>query len=421
MPLYDLSRMARSALRRTPSATLAREDPRGMNALPNEPRLMHIPERLQRVSNVALALAITVATTAGLAAWNHGRGPHHHSAPAAAFVVVGLAGISLAWRRRYPRLVLAAVVVAVFVNCLIFDSPRVTTVALFVALVSVATRRPLAETLVGAGIAFLAIVLGSLIGGRAITWELVGSSFVSVAALTAISLLIGTRRAYYHQLRARARDLERERELLAERAVADERVRIARELHDAVAHHVSLLVVQAGAIRESLPRDAPQRGVADSMAATGRQALGEMRNMLGLLRTGDGAPEREPQPGVADIRTLLDQTRAAGVDVDLTIQGDERELPVGVDLSAYRIVQESLTNVVRHAGPAHASVVLRYQPDALELTVTDDGKATNGDGGGHGIVGMRERAALFGGELFAGPATGGGWRVHAVLPLGEPR
>ena len=238
----------------------------------------------------------------------------------------------------------------------------------------------------------------------------------------AIALLIASRRAYFDQLRARARDLERERELLAERAVADERVRIARELHDAVAHHVSLLVVQAGAIRESLPPGAPQRGVADSMAATGRQALREMRNMLGLLRTGDGgAAEREPQPGVGDLRALLDQTRAAGVQVDYSVEGEERELPVGVDLSAYRIVQESLTNVVRHAGPARASVRLRYLRDSLELTVSDDGQGrSNGDGGGHGIVGMRERAALFGGELEAGPAPGGGWTVHALLPL-EPR
>src|SRR5436305_6955734 len=138
----------------------------------------------------------------------------------------------------------------------------------------------------------------------------------------AIALLIASRRAYFDQLRARARDLERERELLADRAVADERVRITRELHDAVAHHVSLLVVQAGAIRESLPPDAPQPGVADSMAAPRRQALSEMRNMLGLLRTGNGAsaePEHEPQPGLAQLRALVGQTATAGVDVDLRV------------------------------------------------------------------------------------------------------
>src|SRR5205085_7618240 len=135
---------------------------------------------------------------------------------------------------------------------------------------------------------YVAIVAGAAIGGGTIDGRFLGSQAVLVMGITALGLFIGTRRAYHDQLRARARDLERERELLAERAVADERVRIARELHDAVAHHVSLLVVQAGAIRESLPPDAPQRGVADSMAATGRQALSEMRNMLGLLPTGNG-------------------------------------------------------------------------------------------------------------------------------------
>ena len=320
---------------------------------------------------------------------------------------------------------MACVATAALLRGAVPGMPQATSLPLAIGLISFAARRPFREALAAALAAFGALVLADVLAGTNLVVTGVASRLLFSVGLTALGLFIGARRAYGHQLRERARDLERERELLAERAVDEERVRIARELHDAIAHHVSLLVVQAGAIRESLPPDSSTRKLADSMAATGRQALDEMRSMLGVLRTsGQGAVvERAPQPGMADIQALVEQTRMAQVHADLVVEGAERRLPVGIGLSAYRIVQESLTNVVKHAGPATARVIVRYLPDALELEITDDGHGSpagsvNGQPG-HGILGMRERAGLYGGELYAGPGLDHGWRVRAVLPL-EP-
>lgn len=241
---------------------------------------------------------------------------------------------------------------------------------------------------------------------------------VSRAALVAMAGAVGLWRA------ERLDRQRREHELLAEQAVADERVRIARELHDVVAHNVSLMVVQAQAVAASASdRD---RAALDGLADTGRAAMTEMHRMLGVLRVdGDGA-ERAPQPGVDDLEALVDRARAAGLDVGLEVEGEARPLPPTVDLTAYRIVQEALTNVVKHAGGAAAGIVVRYGAEALELRVEngagrgDHGAGGNGaaNGGGHGLAGMRERVGLFGGRLEAGPREGGGFAVRAVLPLG---
>jgi signal transduction histidine kinase len=381
-------------------------------------------ERWGRVLEFGLPLLVWLVTTFALFAW----GRHHqfHSQPWTAFVLVAASSWSLAFRHSHPRAMIACVALAALLRGAIPGMPQVTSLPLAIGLISFATRRPFREALAAALTAFCALLLSDLIAGSDLALTGVASRLLFSVGLTALGLFIGARRAYADQLRARARDLERERELLAERAVDEERVRIARELHDAIAHHVSLLVVQAGAIRESLPTDSPAHALADSMAGTGRQALDEMRSMLGVLRTsghGNGG-ERAPQPGISDIGALVDQTRMAEVDVDLVVEGAERPVPVGIGLSAYRIVQESLTNVVKHAGPASARVIVRYLPDTLELEITDDGRGSpdGSDNGqpGHGIVGMRERVGLYGGELYAGPGPGHGWRVRAVLPL-EPQ
>jgi signal transduction histidine kinase len=208
--------------------------------------------------------------------------------------------------------------------------------------------------------------------------------------------------------------------------VADERARIARELHDVVAHNVSVMVVQAGAARRTIERDPDRaREALTSVEATGRQALDEMRRLLGVLRTEDEATElRAPQPSVSHLDELVAHVREAGLPVDLVVEGEPRPLMSGVDMSAFRIVQEALTNSLKHAGPAHARVRLRYGEHDLCLEVVDDGRGLAADapasnGGGHGLVGMRERVALFGGELQAGPRTGGGYVVSARIPL-EP-
>jgi signal transduction histidine kinase len=390
-----------------------------------EPRVFGVPLRWRRVFDWALAAAVWVATTLGLFARDHSH--RLHSPSWAAFAIAALAAWPLAVRRTWPRATLGLIAVAVALNGLVSDTIQVTSLPLAIALISYASRCPLRESLAAAMVALAASFLGAWLRGTELTLASAGSHLFAVAAMTAIGLFIGARRAYSEQLRERARGIERERELLAERAVDEERVRIARELHDAIAHHVSLLVVQAGAIRESLPLDSEPRQVAESMASTGRQALEEMRSMLGVLRTsGHGVTvERAPQPGVADLPRLVEQTRLARLDTELRIDGPERPLPVGIDLSAYRIVQESLTNVIKHAGAAHATVLVRYLPEALELEVTDDGRGdVNGavaSTPGHGIVGMRERIALYGGDLHVGPAAEGGWRVKAVLPLAAKR
>ncbi|HXD59060.1 MAG TPA: sensor histidine kinase, partial [Thermoleophilaceae bacterium] len=246
---------------------------------------------------------------------------------------------------------------------------------------------------------------------------------VARAAATGLALAAGlyvhTRHAYVEGLRDRAARAERERELLASQAVAEERVRIARELHDVVAHNVSLMVVQAQAVG-AVSHDERERGALDQIAALGRQGLAEMHRMLGVLRPGDDDVEAElaPQPGVDDVEGLVRHARGAGFDVALAVEGEPRPLPQGVDLSAYRIVQEALTNVVRHSGGSRADVSIHYCPGALELSVVDDGRgpASNGSGG-HGLVGMRERVSLFGGELATGPGPQGrGYAVRAVLP-----
>jgi len=225
--------------------------------------------------------------------------------------------------------------------------------------------------------------------------------------------------AELHEAAVRA---DEDREIVAAQAVADERRRIAREMHDVVAHSVSVMVVQAGGARRILARD-PERAVeaAALIERTGREALVEMRHLLGVLHAEDGhAPEFEPQPTLAQLDALVARTRAAGVPVEMRVEGEKRELPAGVDLAAYRVVQEALTNVIKHGGGAATEVLVRYGDDAVELSIADRGDGTLHAGlasSGSGLLGMRERVRVCGGELEAGRRTGGGFAVRARLPL----
>ncbi|MFJ9079089.1 sensor histidine kinase [Streptomyces sp. NPDC102278] len=240
---------------------------------------------------------------------------------------------------------------------------------------------------------------------------------------------VRTRRAYYAQLVERNQRLEKEREAQAKAAVTTERARIARELHDVVAHNVSVMVVQAdGAayVMDVAPEQAKE--ALQTISGTGRQALAEMRRLLGVLRTGEPQESEDyvPQPDVEQIEVLVEQVRAAGLTVDFEVEGSPRRLPSGVELTAYRIVQEALTNTRKHGGPeASASVRLVYFDDGLGLLVEDDGRGAahelyedgGADGAGHGLIGMRERIGMVGGTLDAGPRPGGGFRISALLPL----
>ncbi len=239
------------------------------------------------------------------------------------------------------------------------------------------------------------------------------------------------RRAYYVQLEDRAARLERERDAQAKIAVAAERARIARELHDVVAHNVSVMIVQAdGAsfVMDSSPEQAKQ--ALATIAGTGRQALEEMRRLLGLLRSADSGGEYVPQPGVEQLPDLLDQVRNAGLPVAFEVEGEPRELPRGVELTAYRIVQEALTNARKHGGPqAAARVRIRFDDRGVDVLIEDDGRGATAqlardggqDGFGHGLIGMRERVGMVGGTLDVGPGVNGGFRIDARLPLKPTR
>ena len=218
---------------------------------------------------------------------------------------------------------------------------------------------------------------------------------------------------------ARAAQAERERETAARIAVAEERARIARELHDVVAHAVSVMVLQVGAVRHKLPADlADDREALDDVERAGRSALGEMRRLLGAMRDGNGDVALAPQPGLDGLQTLADSVVRAGLPVRLHVEGEAFALPRGIDLSAYRIVQEGLTNSLKHARAGSADVTIRYGADEVEIEVADDGDGpAESDGLGHGLVGVRERVKIYGGEMTASTAPEGGFVLSARLPI----
>jgi signal transduction histidine kinase len=220
--------------------------------------------------------------------------------------------------------------------------------------------------------------------------------------------------------RARAERLDAEREQLARSAASAERARIARELHDVITHSVSVMVIQAGAARMVMDSD-PERAEAslESVARAGREALAEMRRLLGVLGGGGGPQRLAPQPGLADVEELVARACTAGLATELHVIGEPNTVSPALDLCAYRIVQEALTNAIKHAGPARATVSVRWESDTIEIEVTDTGRGRDASDqhlGGHGIPGMRERAALHGGHVHVGPATSGGFTVQARLP-----
>jgi len=314
-------------------------------------------------------------------------------------------------RRQQPFVTLAVVTAA---NMLVpVDGP--VSIPLMVALYTIGSRHS-GETAIAAAGAVVAVgFVYRLVGGTEFSSADVVGLALLCAVATGIGLYRGNRRASLDRLRERAELLDRERELLAQRAVAEERVRIAQELHDVVAHNVSLIVVQAQALGATAG-DGRVRAATDDIADLGRATMTEMHRTLKLLRAG-AEPDLAPQPGLGELDELIERARSAGVGIDLTIEGEPRSLSQSVDLSAYRIVQEALTNVVKHAGRAHTTVTLGYRPDALELTIADTGDTPPREAaGGHGLIGMRERAALFGGTLSAGPRDGHGFEVRASLP-----
>jgi signal transduction histidine kinase len=332
--------------------------------------------------------------------------------------------LPLAARRRFPLAVLATSVASGLAFAALDLSPDLLWMTFLVAVYSVAAYGSRWVSLAGLVVAEVGSVANQLTPGRFQAPTVISNALL-IAAVWLLGHFVGVRRVYVGQLEERTAELEQAREELARRAVTEERLRLARELHDVVAHAMSVIAVQSGVgahIANTQPEEAAKALVA--IEATSRGALEELRRLLGVLRQED-EPQGDlaPVPGLADLDSLLAEVSKAGLAVKLRVNGTRPPVPAGVDLSAYRIVQEALTNVVKHAGPAHAQVTIGYRDQDVTVEVTDDGQGavisgSDGQAGsGHGLIGMRERVAAFGGELEVGPRPGGGFRVAARLPL----
>jgi signal transduction histidine kinase len=344
----------------------------------------------------------------------------------------GLA-VPVIFRRKYPVGAYATAVAAGGLQVVLGIRPAVTDVAILILLYTLAAYTPRRTSVWGLAVCLAGSAVGivrwiNLTNHGVLGWLIAGATLFAGPALLAWVLgdSMRYRRAYYASLEDRAARLEAERDTQARIAAVAERARIARELHDVIAHNVSVMVVQADGASYALDADPGRaREALAAISATGRQALAEMRRLLGVLRREEegGTSERAPQPGIGELGELLDKARGAGLPVSFTVEGEPQPLPGGIALAAYRIVQESLTNTRKHAGPvASASVTLRYSDAALVLAISDDGRGDLGGAAmpgatGHGLTGMRERVAMYGGSVAAGPRPAGGFEVVATLPL----
>ena len=338
-----------------------------------------------------------------------------------------LAGSAVALRRRAPLAFLAAVV-ALTLAASADLLPRAEgglawAVVGMIAVYTVASSPEMATRRAGMILAVALVAAWILSDYSHVHFD--AGVVIGYALFAAIPWLfgrtIGRRRERERGLEQRALLLERGAEQLAQRAVEDERVRIAREIHDVVGHALGVIVLQADGAGRLLPTDPDESGRAlATIGRTGREALEEMRRLVGLLRTSEEDPVLAPSPGVAQLDALADQMRVAGLPVELVVEGVAERLPPSVNVSAFRIAQEALTNVLRHAGPASARVLVRYRHDAVEVSIEDDGRGPDGgETSGHGLMGIRERVAAFGGEMEAGAGPAGGFAVRALLPYGS--
>jgi len=371
-------------------------------------------------SSVASQAASPSATDAAVAAIRRDA-PHLLPSPQA-YLLVAAAFLPLALRRRFPLSVLAVTSLAAAAYQYAANPPSIVFLAPLIALYTVGTlrdRRTLAIASVLGAAAQMVVALPAW--GDTTFW----AEAVRIVSMFGVAAALGdatrNRRAYVAEVEQRALDAERTRDEVAARRVDEERLRIARELHDVTAHSLSIIAVQSGAATHVIDSDpAEARRALEAIRRTSKEALDELRSMLGVLRSADdtGAP-LAPTPGLARLSELLAPLAEAGVSAELVVDGDISDVPAVVDSSAYRIVQESLTNVVRHAGPCSVVVTLRRDDDELVVSVTDTGRgpSESGTGQGHGLVGMRERATALGGSFEAGPGADGGFTVIARLPV----
>ncbi len=370
--------------------------------------------------NVAfdLFVASAVLVLGQMEAWIGAGATHRQGPPWVEALGYGLGAVLLVGRRVYPLEVFTALVAVYVVEFAAVGAPEGFGIAVppMVAAYSVARwehRRPASWGLL------LIVVLG-------VAWIVFDPVQVTTAGRTLqamwwspwiIAWLVGS------LVRGRLQNAEQRRlrrEERATRAVTEERNRIARELHDVIGHSVSIMTVQASAVRRRLDdSQVSEREALETVETTGRQALAEMRRMVGVLRQSDEVVDRAPAPGLAQLELLVDQFRSAGLPVDVAVTGQAQPLAPGLDLTAYRLVQEALTNALRHAAsPSRAEVSIGYTADRLELAIRDDGRrVTSGVEAGHGLLGLRERVSVYGGDLIARPRAGGGFELLATLPL----
>lgn len=383
------------------------------------------------MADVLFACLIAGLALAELSGEGVGERTHEPDGLGVTLVLVG--ATALVWRRAAPLPVLAFVT---SVSCLFYARDygsymaAVGLAALYSVAVHEKNRRVAWITVVTGWSVLLVTASLTLFDGVAgFRWSSALSMTLTIGATILAGAVIRNKEEIFVDTRERAERAEADRQLEAERAVARERLRIAREMHDVVAHGMSLITVQAAAaqeIAETRPDDAAR--LMRSIEATGRDALADMRRMLGVLRNDDqpgasaGRRALAPQPTLADLDATIAHCIEAGTPADLVVNGDPRPLPPGIELAAFRIVQEALTNVVKHGGEtATATVTLRYSPDELYITVSDTGRGAVSElthsGSGHGLIGMRERVEIYDGQLTAGPQIGGGYKVQASLPL----
>ncbi len=389
-------------------------------------------ERLRRLSaspwlDVAIGAAATVTTWIELLGQARDPGQRAGADTLAGLMILAVPiGVPLAWRRRSPVAVLAVVLAATATSGALAghladgQGPVTPFLAVLLAVFTFGAyasgRRVLAGGVVLAA-CLAAVAADGWVSGRGTDYGF----WVAVGIFLVLGLLFRQRLLRVAELQAHADRLQLEQADKARWAVIEERSRIARELHDVISHSVSVMVIQAGAARHTLdPADTEMRQSLRAIETAGREALAELRRLLGILRRPDDEPALTPVPGLARVGVLVEQLREAGLPTELRIEGAPGDVAPGVDLTAYRIIQEALTNSLRHAGAAHAQVCIRYRPHELDLEIVDDGSgaAAQADGTGHGLAGMRERVALYGGTLDAGPGEAG-FTVHARLPTGR--
>jgi signal transduction histidine kinase len=377
--------------------------------------------RLTRADLLDIALAVALAAIAVVEtiAGNRDPGPL-----AGAIITDLLLTLPLAVRRRWPLAVLAWNM-AILTAQAALDVPNGIGV-FFGALVpvyTVAAHRPLRLALVGLLVPVPVFALDQWLQGRQPWWEDLEFIGGFIVAFWIVGRVVWSRRALVHRLEAQAEELRLARDAAAGAAIAGERARIARDMHDVVAHGVSVMVVHAEAAEALL--DQPDRATESLRAIqrSGRAALADLRRIVGVLRAGDGNADLSPAPGLRDADQLVARLNEAGLDVTLEVRGEPRPLPDGVELAAYRVLQEALTNALRHAGPTRATATVAYGGGDITIDVRDDGPVRTRPGpptrGGHGLDGARERLALYGGELTAGP-SGAGFHVRARIPACDP-